>query len=654
MPDKGRPFPQKGWGRFAPEIAIEEIPSIPAAKNVQDALEALSTGGGFWTGIEFANAVYVAKNGDDSDPAKPYLTVQAAVTACPDDGVIFVYPGIYDENVTCPDNKYIYGYTGSYIKPTTGTALTIVEGATPPATGSTLIAGVALASNEPGEYALAVEGSLRFPFAIVLNTPIDSYNGGNFVKLDQGGCYLSDNSGFGGDEAGRIGFDLFNGGQSIVNQSNLNFTEVCFNIRPGCAILSKGTRFNYNNTGADTPILVENDGGMCIMESPAISGNGNSDGLIRQTNNGNTVVYYPVPDFFNSHNGNIVEADSGMIRLIGGQYQAGGKGVVLTGNAQLQLGHSVELSTGDRTIDAADTSVVYATRAKIESFIGDSIVLDSTGYHFFDDCLIQSQNTTFDLRDGGASITGGTDLVSFGGSMICLVNSPGTSLQLGHYNIRNGVDNSINVSHLENTFARLRIGSNTSGKIDFEPVTSLPGNNTGYNTGSIVVWVNDGVGFPRPWINHGTAAVVNWQLLAQVTPVYGEIYQEDNVTQTAISILDQWATVGNFISGDSNGTNLDNIEVEVLSTGEYQVDCSISSSAISANKDFEFAITVNGTPQGKTKSARKFASLDTGSQSLNGILQLNNGDKVGLQVRNRTDTTNILVKHCNLLVHSIG
>lgn len=63
------------------------------------------------------NVRYVAKNGNDTTGdgsfAKPYLTVQAAVTAATAGASVIVMPGVYNEDVTISKQMNLYGY-GAY------------------------------------------------------------------------------------------------------------------------------------------------------------------------------------------------------------------------------------------------------------------------------------------------------------------------------------------------------------------------------------------------------------------------------------------------------------------------------------------------------------------------------------------------------------
>jgi len=73
--------------------------------NIVNLFAPLSGGSGF---VVFTNTVWVSKNGNDgtgilSDLSRPYLTVQAAITAASSGYTIFVMPGSYDEQITLKD-----------------------------------------------------------------------------------------------------------------------------------------------------------------------------------------------------------------------------------------------------------------------------------------------------------------------------------------------------------------------------------------------------------------------------------------------------------------------------------------------------------------------------------------------------------------------
>ena len=83
-------------------------------------------------GVDRDNMLYVGKHGDDANdgktPSKAFLTIQAAETAGTSGDLIYVYPGVYTENVTFTagidlngvDNNKVF-ITGVHIPPAAGT-----------------------------------------------------------------------------------------------------------------------------------------------------------------------------------------------------------------------------------------------------------------------------------------------------------------------------------------------------------------------------------------------------------------------------------------------------------------------------------------------------------------------------------------------------
>jgi len=90
-----------------------------------------------------------------------------------------------------------------------------------------------------------------------------------------------------------------------------------------------------------------------------------------------------------------------------------------------------------------------------------------------------------------------------------------------------------------------------------------------------------------------------------------------------------------------------------LGMGRYQVNVSISASAAVANKDFEFAVFQNASVVDKIKTRRRFASTDTGSMSLSGILEVSADDWIWVGMQNITDATNITIRDVNISMHKI-
>lgn len=102
--------------RPATQISYDNSASGLSATNVQDAIDELSSE----TGVDFDGIVFVAKNGQDTSSDvtlgtmdNPYLTVQAAINEAQSRGgyqIVFVAPGLYEENVTVPAYVALYSF----------------------------------------------------------------------------------------------------------------------------------------------------------------------------------------------------------------------------------------------------------------------------------------------------------------------------------------------------------------------------------------------------------------------------------------------------------------------------------------------------------------------------------------------------------------
>ena len=137
---------------------------------------------------------------------------------------------------------------------------------------------------------------------------------------------------------------------------------------------------------------------------------------------------------------------------------------------------------------------------------------------------------------------------------------------------------------------------------------------------------------------------------------YGEMYQNDNATATTINTVDVWEEVNNFSSGELNLVTFADSDLTVTEVGKYHLNVSLSGIPQTANHTFEFAISVNDAIVTKTKSKRLFSSVsDSGTISLNGIIDLAVNDVVKLELRNLTTGTNggFTVQNCNLTLNKI-
>jgi hypothetical protein len=135
---------------------------------------------------------------------------------------------------------------------------------------------------------------------------------------------------------------------------------------------------------------------------------------------------------------------------------------------------------------------------------------------------------------------------------------------------------------------------------------------------------------------------------------FGNMYQKDNATVTTINTVNVWEKVENFSAGALRKcTFATNTLTTPAHAGSYKISATISSSAASANKIFEFAIYVEGVEAVGGIVRRKFSSTDVGTMAVTCVATLAASDTVELYVRNITDTTNHTIVHSSVSLFRI-
>jgi len=148
-------------------------------------------------------------------------------------------------------------------------------------------------------------------------------------------------------------------------------------------------------------------------------------------------------------------------------------------------------------------------------------------------------------------------------------------------------------------------------------------------------------------------AALQAQINQSVAAIYGEMYQFDNANPTTINNTNQWEKVFNFIAGHLDFVTFNNSALVLPNDGDYKVIYSISCAGASNNKNWEFAIGLDGTPQNNTKQKRFISTLDTGAIAGHGIIEGLQGQLVDLRVRNITDSTNITIVNAQITAQFI-
>lgn len=136
--------------------------------------------------------------------------------------------------------------------------------------------------------------------------------------------------------------------------------------------------------------------------------------------------------------------------------------------------------------------------------------------------------------------------------------------------------------------------------------------------------------------------------------IFGSIYQHETMEVVPIE-QNVYIPIGGFISGLSNNMILTTSTINIIVSGVYKIDWSISSSMASVNQDVDIDIFVNAVEQDDGASRRMFGTGgDIGNIGASAILSLNAGDKIGLQVKNITSGSNMTIQSANFNVTKIG
>ena len=95
------------------------------------------------------------------------------------------------------------------------------------------------------------------------------------------------------------------------------------------------------------------------------------------------------------------------------------------------------------------------------------------------------------------------------------------------------------------------------------------------------------------------------------------------------------------------------LEIDEGNGGSFHVTWGMSASVAVANKTFKFELVKNTTDLDEFAAERKFGSTDLGVLGGSGQAELSEGDRLWMQVKNTSDTTNFTIKHANMGIHTI-
>lgn len=133
---------------------------------------------------------------------------------------------------------------------------------------------------------------------------------------------------------------------------------------------------------------------------------------------------------------------------------------------------------------------------------------------------------------------------------------------------------------------------------------------------------------------------------------YGEFYQDDTgqvITITTVNV--DVAITGNTEGSLFNVLHTDG-ELTIQDPGTYKIDYSVSFSG-SAGREIEFSVCKDGSRQPNTTCHRTLGGNDTGNVGGTGIIDLQIGEVITLEVRNETDNANIVIEHLNFVIRRI-
>ena len=141
---------------------------------------------------------------------------------------------------------------------------------------------------------------------------------------------------------------------------------------------------------------------------------------------------------------------------------------------------------------------------------------------------------------------------------------------------------------------------------------------------------------------------VAWNALKTVA--YGEVFYQDNTTQTTISSIDVWTAVGNtFTEGDVNGfsASTDTMVVEAGRAGKYQIVGNATLDYVGGTNNFEVGISINSAIPiaGAFNGGALAATYTKANIDINVIIDLSDDDTIELAVRNKDQTNNVIILH---------
>lgn len=152
-------------------------------------------------------------------------------------------------------------------------------------------------------------------------------------------------------------------------------------------------------------------------------------------------------------------------------------------------------------------------------------------------------------------------------------------------------------------------------------------------------------------------STTTWELLSTVA--YGEGFYQNNTTDTTISTQNVWASVGNtfnegYMIGFSNSG--DTLALIDGYDGDYEIRGNVTISYSVGVANYEVGLSVNGAdPVAGTYGGAYIDSTQTRQHiGFQTIVSLSGGTTLSLDVRNLDSTSNLDIRHAQLLARKIG
>lgn len=169
------------------------------------------------------------------------------------------------------------------------------------------------------------------------------------------------------------------------------------------------------------------------------------------------------------------------------------------------------------------------------------------------------------------------------------------------------------------------------------------------STGAITAWADAGGGDVTA-TSAGHTLAIGDQVNIDDTTNYNGTFLVTAVNGNDFSITDTWVAD----DGQGNFTQPDALIAGATADGTYKFSWSTSLTSSGNNKTYKFELVKNTTHIDESASERKIATgVDIGSMASSGIFSIVAGDRIGIQVKNISDATNIMLKHANVTLNRI-